>query len=121
MDHHIDEVGVLEGGRALVVGLRRDLPRRRPCLPDEPADRATIALEANAAALSVEVALIPERALALRRCGRGRAEDILDRVAADEHRRPDAIGMKLQDISARIRHVVTSSRAPGAPGPWRSR
>ena len=55
VNHHVDEVGVVERCGGPFVGLGRELPGRRPGLPQEPADRATILLEADAPALGVEV------------------------------------------------------------------
>src|SRR5688572_1460631 len=85
VDHHIDEIRIVERRCGLLVGLVRELPRRRPRFPQEPADRAAIALEADTTALGVEVILIPERALTLWRSRRWSAEDVLNGVAADEH------------------------------------
>src|SRR5688572_2430630 len=70
MNHHVDEVGIVERGCRLLVGVVRELPRRRPGLPQESADRLSITFETDAAALGVEVVLVPKRALGGRRRGR---------------------------------------------------
>src|SRR5688572_5335029 len=108
VDHHIDEIGIVERRCGLLVGLVRELPRRRPRFPQEPADRAAIALEADTTALGVEVVLIPERALALRRGGRWSAENVLNGIAADEDGGAHAIRMERRGNASRAAAPVVT-------------
>jgi hypothetical protein len=67
MDHHVDEVGVVERLRAALEGGVVEAPARRPGLPQQPAQRAPIAGQPGTAAFAVKVVLVPEPAFGLRR------------------------------------------------------
>ena len=65
LDHDLDEIGIVERGRAPLEGRLVEAPFRRPQLPQQPADVAPVLGEAGAAALGVEVVLVPEAVLLL--------------------------------------------------------
>src|SRR5579863_8107294 len=66
VDHHLDEIRIIERWRGAQVGLLAKMPRRRPLLPQQAAQRAPILVQTGAAALGVEIPLIPERAFGFR-------------------------------------------------------
>ena len=116
VDSHIDEIGIVESwGRALE---RRviESPGRRPHAPQKPCDPAPIFFEPPAAALVVEVILIPERRL----LGRGRrlhgARDVLDIVGIAGDKRDDALRPERRNHASRpAAPVVTGkNRAPNS-------
>src|SRR5476651_2665074 len=81
LDHNVDIVGIIEGGRGLVEGGIPEVPVGRPQLPQYFGDVAAIPGEAGAATLGVEIVLVPE-AMLLRGGDRlHRALDVLDVVA----------------------------------------
>src|SRR5205814_9809323 len=77
--------------RALELGVV-ELPRRRPLPPEQLAELAPVLLEARAAALGVEVPLVPVRALLGDGRGRRRRQRVLHVVTADGDQRADALG-----------------------------
>ena len=92
MDHHLDEIGIVERGRRAVPGGVVEPPGGRPGLPEEAADLAPLLLKAPAAALRVEIPLIPAGALLGRGGGRRRRHRVLHVVAADGDKRAHALG-----------------------------
>src|SRR5439155_17552530 len=82
LDHHIDEIGIVERFGGALERFRIKLPMRRPQSPQEPAELAPVCSETGASALRVKVVLIPEPMLLFRRCGKNGSRDIVDIVAA---------------------------------------
>ena len=66
VNHAVDEVGIVEGGSGAIERRLAELPSRRPELPQQAAQRATIGRQTGASPFGVEVPLIPERTLPLR-------------------------------------------------------
>src|SRR5215467_6531756 len=111
MNDAVDKVGVVERRRRLVVRRLRKLTRRRPLLPQQLAERATILRKAGPSAFGVEVPLIPKRRFDLwRRWTRSR-EDVLNRIARDEDAGAHAVRMKRRgDLGGAAAPVVTTDR-----------
>src|SRR6185503_13642799 len=82
VDHHLDEVRIVERRRGALVRRLVEAPARRPEAPEQPAELVAILLEPGTPALAVEVVLVPEPVLALRRLRLSSARYVLDVVAA---------------------------------------
>src|ERR1051326_8919775 len=82
VDDHLNEVRIFERGGGAVVRRRVEAPARRPKAPEQPAKVVAILVEPGPSALTVEVILVPELVLALRRLWVARARQMLDVVAA---------------------------------------
>src|ERR1043166_3243512 len=65
VDDDVDEVGVVEGRGGARVGRLVEAPRGRPEPPQQLAEIVAVLRETGAAALVVEVVLVPEGDLAL--------------------------------------------------------
>ena len=63
VDHHIDEVRVVEGGRRPLEEVAIKLPARRPLPPKDAAQVATMPRQAFASSLQLKQMLIPEHLL----------------------------------------------------------
>src|SRR5262249_32842478 len=94
MNHHIDEIRIVERGCCAVKRLICEVPRRRPRLPQKPTQGAPIHLKPGPSAFRIEVILIPNAALCSRRRWREWGNSVLNAIAANEHSGPHAILVK---------------------------
>lgn len=108
VDHDVDEIGVVEGRRAALVGRVVELPDRRPHAPQQLAQRAPVLRQAGAAALGVEVILVPVPRLVFRRDGLPRRRDVLDLVAVDRDQARAALGPQRRGHAGRGSAPVVS-------------
>ena len=92
MDCHVHEIRVVPRGRGLREGLLGELPMRGPQAPQQAADLAPVCRQAGAAALQMEVVLIPLAQLLLRCRRHGRIGNVLDVVAVAGDERAHALG-----------------------------
>ena len=108
VDRHVDEIGIVPGGRGPRERLLIERPMRRPQAPQQPAEIPPVGGEPGAAALEVEVVLVPLPQLLLGRRGRAGVGNVLDvvAVAGDEgahalrpQRRDDAGGASAPVVS----------------------
>src|SRR6185369_13788163 len=67
MNHDVHEIRIVERRGGLVIRLVREMPRRRPGLPEIPAERAPVLLKSRPSALGVEIPLIPQSRFRFRR------------------------------------------------------
>src|ERR1700694_2514581 len=63
VDHHRHKITMVKRRGCLVIGGIVKVPGWGPLLPQEPADAVTILLQPHPAPLSVEIPLVPVRAL----------------------------------------------------------
>ncbi len=92
VDHHVDEVRIVERCCGALERRVVEAPARGPLPPEKPADVAPVRCEAGPAALHVEVPLVPVGALLDGRQGPGRPDRVLHVVAADRHQGSHALG-----------------------------
>ena len=97
VDDDVHEVGVVEAGGCSVERLIVERPRRRPQLPEQPADGAPVLLEARATALGIEVPLVPVSILLRHRRRSIGIRDVLDVVGADRDEAAAALGPERRD------------------------
>ena len=97
VDDDVHEVGVVEAGGGSFERLIVERPRRRPQLPEQPADGAPVLLEARATALGIEVPLVPVSILLRHRRRSIRIRDVLDVVGADRDEAAAALGPERRD------------------------
>ena len=83
VDDDLDEIRVVERWRGPLERGVVESPGRRPVAPQEPADLATVRLEAGPAAVHVEVPLVPEGPLLDGGAGARRLDRVLYVVTAD--------------------------------------
>ena len=89
------------------------MPRRRPRLPQQLAQRTTVRGQPETPALGVEVPLIPGCGLRLRRGGPRRGKDVLDGVATGEDDAAHSIGEeRCRDGRRAAAPVVPRDREP---------
>jgi hypothetical protein len=96
----VDEVGIVERRRGGRVRRVVEIPRRRPELPEQAAERTAIEREARAAAFGIEVVLVPVAPLLLGIGGLVRPRDVLDLVCAAGEESPHAAGPERGDDAA---------------------
>jgi len=101
LNHHRDEIGVVERGGGLgVVGIGEAVIRR-PQLPQQAAKRAAMLRQPGDAALGVKIPLVPVSVLGgggLRLAGGG---NVLDIVAGDRDETADPLGPQRGDHASR--------------------
>ena len=114
LDHDLDEVRIVEsGGAALERGVV-ELPARRPQLPQQAGDAPAVPGQAGAAALAMEVVLVPEPQFVFGRLRLQRPGDVLD-VVAVERKQPRAT------LRPQRRHDAGRAPAPVVAGQHRVR
>src|SRR5262249_9116661 len=92
LDRDRDEVRIVERLCGRLEGRVVERPVRRPQPPDELAELTPVRLEAGAAAFGVEIILIPEAMLLIRRVRSHGAGDVRDVVTVAAPQRAHALG-----------------------------
>src|ERR1700739_2195557 len=92
LNRHCDEIRIVERGSAALERSVVERPVRGPDLPDVARQRVPVLRKADAAALRMEIILIPEAMLLRRRTRLRRAGDVLDIVAVDGNEAIHALG-----------------------------
>ncbi len=86
VDHDVDIVGIVVRDRGALEAGVVERPVRRPLLPQDPRDAAPVGGQARAAALDLEIPLVPERHLMLRARRLQCIGDVLDQIAVDANK-----------------------------------
>src|SRR5262249_43934183 len=108
--------GIVERRRGALEGRLLESPGRRPLLPQEPADLATVLLQSDAATLGVEVPLIPVRPLLPGRGRTRRGQRVLHVVAADADEGPHARRGEERGDAGGAAAPVVADESDGAEG-----